>query len=60
MANTQRDPVCGMEIDAQDAAAKSQHQGQTYYFCSEGCREKFDQNPQQYVKGQGQSAGKSS
>jgi Cu+-exporting ATPase len=59
MANTQRDPVCGMEIDAQDAAGTSQHQGRTYYFCSEGCKEKFEQNPQQYAKGQGQSAGKS-
>ncbi len=26
MANTQRDPVCGMEVDTRDAAAKSQHQ----------------------------------
>ncbi len=59
MANTQRDPVCGMEIDAQEAVATSQHQGQTDYFCSDGCKEKFDQNPQQYAQGLGQSAGKS-
>ena len=59
MANTQRDPVCGMEVEARDAAATSQHQGQTYYFCSTNCKQKFDQNPQQYVKEQGQSAGRS-
>ena len=58
MANTQRDPVCGMEINTQDAAGTSQHQGETYYFCSTNCKEKFEQNPQQYVKGQGQSAGR--
>ena len=58
MAQTQRDPVCGMDVDAQDAAAKSQHRGQTYYFCSESCKNKFEQNPEQYAKGQGQSAGK--
>jgi len=59
MANTQRDPVCGMEVNPKDAAGKSQHQGQTYYFCSEDCKEKFDQNPQQYAKGQSKGAGKS-
>ena len=58
MANTQRDPVCGMEVDQQDAAATSEYQGKTYSFCSQRCKEKFDQNPQQYVKGQ--SAGTSS
>jgi YHS domain-containing protein len=47
-----------MNVNEKDAAATSQHHGQTYYFCSEGCKNKFDQNPQQYVKGQGKSAGK--
>ena len=59
MANTQRDPVCGMEIDKQDAAGTSEHEGQTYYFCSTNCKQEFDQNPQRYVRGQGQSAGRS-
>ena len=57
MPNTRRDPVCGMEVDEKNAAGHSQHQGQTYYFCSEDCKEKFDRNPQQFAKGQGQSAG---
>ena len=35
------DPVCGMRIEADDAAAIAEHQGQTYYFCSEGCRDIF-------------------
>lgn len=57
MPNTRRDPVCGMEVDEKNAAGRSQHQGQTYYFCSEDCKKKFEQNPQQFAKGQGQSAG---
>lgn len=59
MADTQRDPVCGMKINTQDAASSSQHEGRTYYFCSTNCRLRFDQNPQQYVKVQGQTTGKS-
>jgi adenylate cyclase len=35
------DPVCGMRIEADDAAATAEHQGQTYYFCSEACRDIF-------------------
>ena len=48
MAN-QTDPVCGMQIDEKNAAGHSDHQGQTYYFCSKDCKTKFDQNPQQYA-----------
>jgi Cu+-exporting ATPase len=44
------DPVCGMQIDSSQAAAQSQYQGQTYYFCSVECKRKFDENPQQFAK----------
>jgi YHS domain-containing protein len=46
----QVDPVCGMQIDDQKAPAKSQHQGDTYYFCSEDCKMEFDQQPQRYIR----------
>ncbi|HXG64939.1 MAG TPA: YHS domain-containing protein [Blastocatellia bacterium] len=52
MAN-RTDPVCGMQINEQQAAGQSRHQGQEYYFCSQDCKTQFDQNPSQYV---GQSA----
>ena len=52
MANTVRDPVCGMDIDPATAAGKSEYNGQTYYFCSPGCKKDFDKDPQKYV-GQG-------
>ena len=59
MATTHRDPVCNMEIDEQSVAGRSQYQGETYYFCSESCKNKFDQNPQQYAKQDAKGAGKS-
>src|SRR6476659_3244413 len=42
------DPVCGMRIEAGDAAATAEYEGQTYYFCSEGCRQLFASNPSVY------------
>ena len=44
-----KDPVCGMNIEEASAAAKTVHEGTTYYFCSPGCRDKFEKNPQQYA-----------
>jgi Cu+-exporting ATPase len=44
-----KDPVCGMQVDEQQAAEKSEHQGQTFYFCSPGCRQQFEQNPARYT-----------
>ena len=43
-----KDPVCGMTVDPKKAAAESQHDGQTYYFCSQACKQKFDKNPSQF------------
>ena len=43
------DPVCGMQVDEQSATAQLEHEGQTYYFCSQGCKEKFEQDPEQYA-----------
>jgi Cu+-exporting ATPase len=48
-----------MQVDEKNAAGRSEYQGQTYYFCSENCKERFDQNPQQYVKQGAQGAGSS-
>jgi YHS domain-containing protein len=32
------------------AAATSQFNGRTYYFCTKACKATFDANPSQYVK----------
>lgn len=37
-----RDPVCGMTIDSETAAARGTYDGETVYFCSEGCRKTFE------------------
>jgi YHS domain-containing protein len=44
-----KDPVCGMQVNEQQAAGKSEYQGQTYYFCSASCKQQFDQNPERYT-----------
>jgi Cu+-exporting ATPase len=41
-----------MNVDSQQAAGSSNYQGQTFYFCSQACKERFDKNPQQYVRTQ--------
>ncbi len=43
------DEVCGMTIEAESAAATAEFQGKTYYFCTERCREKFEEHPGWYV-----------
>lgn len=43
------DPVCGMDVDESDPPAETTYQGETYYFCAEGCREKFEEDPEQYA-----------
>ena len=49
MAGTFRDPVCGMEVTYETAKARSEYNGQTYYFDSLECKEQFDQDPERYV-----------
>ena len=39
---TVRDPVCGMEIDPEGTDYSTEHDGETYYFCSQSCKESFD------------------
>ena len=45
------DPVCGMSVDPANAEYRSVHAGQTYYFCSTGCKESFDKDPGKFVDG---------
>jgi Cu+-exporting ATPase len=47
---TVKDLVCGMDIDPKTAAAKLDYKGKTYYFCNLMCRDKFQANPEKYVK----------
>ena len=45
------DPVCGMRVQPGKARGQVEHAGATYYFCSPGCAQKFQANPEKYLSG---------
>jgi P-type Cu+ transporter len=45
------DPVCGMTISPADAVGHVEHNGRTYYFCSNECLERFRQTPDAFLSG---------
>jgi len=54
------DPVCGMTVVKANAKATFDYKGETYYFCSTGCKESFAKDPEKYLakaKGEGAIAG---
>jgi Cu+-exporting ATPase len=46
---TAADPVCGMSVDVETAKHVSKYEGETFYFCSAKCREKFDIRPEVFL-----------
>ncbi len=50
------DPVCGMTTDDKDSYLSYEHEGETYYFCSERCLNKFRNNPEAYTDSAGEQA----
>jgi Cu+-exporting ATPase len=51
-AQLERDPVCGMNVNAATAKHTHNHGGQNYYFCCAPCVEKFKADPQKYLRSQ--------
>ena len=49
VAGGERDPVCGMTVQPATAAGSHAHAGKTYYFCCQGCLEKFRADPVRYL-----------
>jgi Cu+-exporting ATPase len=45
-----KDPVCGMTVDPAKAVATVEHEGEAFYFCSQGCAAKFRADPEKYLK----------
>ena len=43
-----RDPVCGMTVDPDAGKPTAEYQGHTYHFCADGCRRKFEADPEAY------------
>jgi Cu+-exporting ATPase len=48
-AHTVKDPVCGMDVDPHTAKHRTEHNGHPYYFCSAGCKAKFEADPEKYL-----------
>ena len=44
------DPICGMTVEMANARFTSQFEGQTYYFCSDSCRQTFNRDPAAALK----------
>jgi len=44
------DPVCGMTVEEETAAATSEYKGATYCFCAPGCKTTFDEDPEKYLQ----------
>jgi xanthine dehydrogenase accessory factor len=44
------DPVCGMTVTASASARPVRHDGADYYFCSAGCRQAFEKDPDAYTR----------
>jgi YHS domain-containing protein len=49
MTETYKDPVCGMDVTPETAAATFEYKGKTYYFCSPGCKRDFEKDPEKYL-----------
>jgi len=45
------DPVCGMTVTIATAKHVSQQDGESVYFCSAGCKTKFEADPEKYKDG---------
>ena len=43
------DPVCGMTVATATAEYRSFRDGKAYYFCSAGCKQAFDKDPDRYT-----------
>jgi Cu+-exporting ATPase len=50
------DPVCGMQVKKCADARSSNYDGETWYFCSEGCQTRFDADPYFYASGNAEVA----
>jgi len=49
-AATVRDPVCGMTVNPATSTHRFDYKGETFHFCSAGCRAKFAADPLAYLE----------
>jgi|GEM_PF-4019678 len=57
-----KDPVCGMSVDPATAAHQVEYDHADYFFCSAGCKARFEADPARYAASaahaDGQAAGR--
>jgi Cu+-exporting ATPase len=51
-----KDPVCNMTTESPEAFISYEHHGETFYFCSEHCLEKFKADPDKYIRPESEHA----
>ena len=59
VAKTAPDPVCGLPVatgPAKQAGRTSEYEGKLYYFDTDGCKQRFDRDPQHYLSGSSETA----
>ncbi|MHB2023941.1 MAG: permease [Mycobacteriales bacterium] len=44
-----KDLVCGMQVDRKTAPARASYKGGVFFFCSDRCRKRFQENPDRFV-----------
>jgi Cu+-exporting ATPase len=44
-----RDPVCGVQLEKDAAKTQTMYAGETYYFCSQECRDTFAKHAENYA-----------
>lgn len=42
------DPICKMKVEIATSDLHSDYEGKRYYFCTQYCKDTFDENPEQY------------
>jgi len=51
-----KDPICGMTFKKAEAKASFEYKGTTYYFCNQGCKDKFAQDPEKFLQKKAEKA----
>jgi len=46
-----------MDVDRENASERKEHEGQTYFFCSAGCRKQFEQDPKRFARDPSKGSG---
>ncbi|MCG3210258.1 MAG: Vitamin B12 import ATP-binding protein BtuD [Anaerolineae bacterium] len=52
------DPVCGMSVDRETAPARTDYNGQVFYFCAQGCKDEFLGNLEVYLRREEKGVGR--